>query len=306
MSDDTKDAVVDPDLINPDPFCPVRLTPIRNRGRVTDKYMIELQRPDSSEWADIAGVRAVHTANYRLVTNQQVHTMAAGVMAQTGLTFEPVPTWGNGQSKSLLWNGRHYLERWYTPDVKVATPHGSEIMLGLEVRNSYDGACKVGLAFFAMHCACGNQFYGDNILGQPYNFSHIGQSGELNGDIAGALNELQGKAEAFGRIVPTIRALTEARFGSIEDFLNLRRRLTTTTGLEFRDRQILDELDGRGVTSKLGIAVGKSYGSPDSLWALANAFTAVTTHAVGGLRGQDQSGRAVDFLVSEAKKRIAA
>jgi len=306
MSEDTKDIAIESDHINPDPFCPVRLTPIRNRGRVTDKYMIELQRPDSPEWADIAGVRAVHTANYRLVTNQQVHSMAAGVMAQTGMTFKPVHTWGQGHSKSLLWNGRHYLERWYTPDVKVATPHGSEIMLGLEVRNSYDGACKVGLAFFAMHCACSNQFYGDNILGQPYNFSHIGQSGELTGDIEGALGELQGKAEAFGRIVPTMRALTEARFESLEDFLVLRRKMTVTTGLEFRDRQILDELDGHGITSKLGIVVGKAYGPPDSLWALANAFTAVMTHAVGGLRGQDQSGRAVDFLVTEAKERLAA
>lgn len=305
MADKEPKDVVE-EIINPDPFCPVRLTRMVNRGRTTDKWFIELQKPESEDWQEVAGTKVVHSANYRLVTNAEVHRMAADVMGQTGLAFQPVPTWGGGHSKGLIWNGRYYLERWYTPDVKVQSPHGADIMLGMEVRNSYDKSCRVGLAFFAMHCACSNQFYGRNLLGEPFNFSHIGDAGELSDNVQDALATLTDKARGFGKIVPTINLLTGTSVAGMDDFLALRRKVVETTGLEFRDRQILDELSGNGITKKVGISVGEAYGSPSSFWAITNAFTAITTHQVGGLRGQDQAARFVDFMIDEAKARNAA
>lgn len=306
MTDDIKPEVIDPEIVNTDPFCPVRLTQMRNRGRATDKFFVELQKPHSEEWQEILGTKVVHSANYRLVTNTEVHAMAATVMGRTNLAFKPVPTYGGGHSKSLLWNGKYYLERWYTPDVRITTPQGAEVMLGVEVRNSYDKSCRVGLAFFAMHCACSNQFFGGNLLGEPFDFSHIGTQGELTGNFEAALAQLQDKANNFARILPTIRLLSETHIPTVQNFLELRKKVTDTTGLEFRDRQILDELSGRGITRKVGIDVGQAYGDADSFWALSNAFTAITTHAVGGLRGQEQSSRFVDFMVKEAQERLAA
>jgi hypothetical protein len=289
-------------IINPDPFCPVRLTLIENRGRATDKYMVELQKPNSEEWEDIPGTKAVHSTNYRLVTNSEVHKLALDVMGKTDMEFKHVPTYGRGHSKSLVWDGKHYLERWYTPDVRVDTPHGSSVMLGMEVRNSYDGHDNVGLAFFGMHCACSNQFFSSRLFDEPFKFSHVGDHGELQDDIEGALATLNVKAGNFANIVPTLNMLMGTRLTSVEAFLNLRKKMVEQTGLEFRDKAIMDELSGVGITHDVGVNIGHAYGAPDSLWALANAFTAITTHAVGGLRGQQHATRAVDWLIEETRE----
>lgn len=301
MSDE-KEAKKDSDIINPDPYCPVRLTRINIRGKPTDKFTIELQKPDCEEWVDVPGVSAVHSSNYRLVTNAQVRDMAQEVFRQTGMQFERVPSWGQGHSRGLFWNGKHYLERWYTPDVRIDTPQGSQVMLGIEVRNSYDNACKVGLAFFAMHCACSNQFYGRSLFGDPLTFSHIRESGDLTDDISDALDQLRGQAQSFGKIAPVITKLNNTSFGGMEEFLALRNRMMDATGLDFRDKQMLDEMSGHGITKKVGIDIKGHYGAPDRYWALANAFTAITTHSVGGLRGHEQAARAVDFLIDDAVK----
>lgn len=302
MSENEKDveARADVEMLNPDPYCPVRMTQINDgRGKGTDKFMVEVQTPEQA-WRVIPGVRTVHGAGYRLVTNKQVHDMAHQVMEATKLTFEQVPNFGAGHSQGMIWNGKSYLERWFTKDVKVQTPHGADVMLGLEVRNSYDDACKVGLAFFAMHCPCSNQFFSTNMFGKPFNFRHIGSAGELGDSYDEAFDELQARAEQFGTVLPHIKALCETRFLTMGEFLALRERMSKKTNAEFRDRQILDELAGQGISKKVGLDVGKSYGDPDSYWALANAYTAVTTHMVGGLRGQELSMRAVDFLIQDA------
>lgn len=308
MADEIKDAEAraDVEMLNPDPYCPVRMTRILDtRGAVTDKFMTEVQTPEQV-WRPIPGVRTVHGAGYRLVTNAQVRDMAHTAMEATKLNFEQVPSWGNGHSRGITWNGKYYLERWYTKDVYVEAPNGSKVMLGLEVRNSYDDSCKVGLAFFAMHCACSNQFFSHNMFGKPFTFSHIGDGGELDDELNPTRDALLQNAGRFGAVLPHIKQLCDARFMTMQEFLDLRRRMAVKTKAEFRDRQILDELAGDGITKKLGIEVGQAYGTPDSYWALANAYTAVTTHMVGGLRGQELSQRATDFLIQDARAKTNA
>lgn len=292
-------------MINGDPFCPVRLTRVENRGRATDKFMVEVQKEDGTEWIEIPGVKGVHSANYRLVTNRQVHDLGQAVMERTGMTFKPVPSFGGGHSKNLTWNGAAYVERWYAPEVKVKSPQGTDVLLGVEVRNSYDNSCKVGLAFFGMHMVCSNQFFSRNLFGTPFNFTHIGNEGQLDDEFDDAFANLQSKAEQFGQIAPALDALMHTRLDTLDEFLDLRRRMNEQSGLTFRDREILDELSGIGVTKRIGAVTSGygAYGDPATYWALANAVTAITTHLVGGLRGQDQSERAVDFLIAAARDK---
>lgn len=300
------EARADVEMLNPDPYCPVRMSPILDsRGAATDKLMVELQTPEQV-WRPIPGVRTVHGAGYRLVTNAQVRDMAHVAMEATGLKFEQVPTFGVGRSQGTTWNGKYYLERWYTRDTQVMSPTGHAVMLGLEVRNSYDDSCRVGLAFFAMHCACHNQFFSKRLFGVPLSFSHIGEGGNLDAEVESSRSMMLMHAERFGAVMPHIQKLCDTRFLTMQEFLELRRRMAVKTKAEFRDRQILDELDGRGITRSLGIEVGQAYGTPDSYWALANAYTAVTTHMVGGLRGQELSMRATDFLIADAEAKTAA
>ena len=75
--------------------------------------------------------------------------------------------------------------------------------------------------------------------------------------------------------------------------------ITGGTGSEFRDKQILNELTGCGITKECGI--NSTYEDPSSFWSIANAYTAVTTHGIDGPRGSDISGRVVDFMVARAK-----
>jgi hypothetical protein len=284
------------EIINPDPFCDVRLTNIKNQGRATDKFMIEVQKPESEEFVELPGVGTVHSADYKLVTNKQVNDMAQQVMSETGMEFRPINSFGNGHSEPRYWNGRRFSSKWFTKDVTFDMPGTSSAMaMGVEVTNSYDGSCKVGLAFFALHLICSNQFYTHNMLGRPFEFQHVNRGGNLEDDISTAMEQIKTKASTFGSLAPVMKGLMDTHVKGFDGFLKLRQELTADTGCQFRDKQLLDELSGRGVTQDLGIEL--QYKNPSSYWDIANAYTAVTTHAVGGPRGSDQSARVVDWLI---------
>jgi hypothetical protein len=174
-------------------------------------------------------------------------------------------------------------------------------MLGLEARNSYDGSCKVSLGFFAMHVACSNQFVSNKLLGEPFVFPHQ-QSGRIDEDFGTALDTIRDRAALFGQAALQLQELNHAHVESFGDFLKLRKECQNETGVDFRDRALLDELSGCGSTHKLGIDVKGAYGHPDSYWAIANAYTAITTHDVGGMRGSDQSSRVLNFLLGKIGK----
>jgi len=292
-------------VINPDPFCDVRLTNIKHNDRSTDKFMVELQRPDTEEFEEIPGVGTVHTADYQLVTNRQVFDMANQVLDDTGMEFKPITTFGGSHAQPISWNGKRFSSKWFVEDAAIDVPGGSKMMLGVEARNSYDGSCKVGLAFFAMHMVCSNQFYSQNMMGQPFVFPHVTHGGTLEEDISEALQQIRTKAVNFGRLQPAIELLQNTHMDGFQDFLTLRHGMGATTGLEFRDKAVLDELTGTGISHTLDLDEQPAYADPTSLWAIANAYTAVTTHAVGGMRGADHSSRAVDYLLNRAKELAA-
>lgn len=294
------------EIVNTDPFCEVRLDQIEHAGRKTDKYMITMFDPELNGFREIPGVGTVHSGDYRLVTNKQVHDMAVKVMDDTRMTFKPVPGFGAaGHSKSLDWTGRRFSEKWFCEDTALSIPGGSSMMLGLEVTNSYDGSAKVGLAFFAMHVACSNQFYSNLMMGRPFEFPHVNRGGELNEDINAAMSEIQNRAAGFAKIGPNMKALQGAHVASFDGFLSLRKELAVTTGVEIRDKPLLDELSGQGITTELKLKDVR-YNDPSSYWDISNAYTAVTTHVVGGHRGSEQSQRVVDFLLKAALGRKAA
>jgi hypothetical protein len=283
-------------IINRDPFCDVRLQQIENRGKKTDKFMIEMMDPETNEFREVPGVGTVHSAGYKLVTNKQVRDMAQKVMQDSGLAFKPLP------HQHMFWSGRRYAEKWYSPTVGLPVKGGSQMMLGVEISNSYDGSAKIGLSFFAMHAVCSNQFYGRNLMGDPFELQHSNRGGNLDDDIQDALNQINFKAANFAKIAPHINLLADTHVSSFDDFLGFRRELCQSTGVEFRDKQILDELSGCGITKELGLAEVK-YADPSSYWDISNAYTAVTTHSVGGPRGADHCGQVIDWITARAAEK---
>jgi len=287
------------EIINDDPFCEVRLANIEHNGHKTDKFMIELMNAGNDGFKEIPGVGTVHSADYKLVTNQQVRTMAESVMSDTGMDFNPVPSFSTGHSQPIHWNGRRFSQKWYCKDTSVDVPGGSAMMMGMEVTNSYDGSCKVGLAFFAMHMVCSNQFYSANMMGRPFEFPHVNRGGDLDEDIGEALKQIRTMASGFGAIGPHVEKLNAQPIGSFSNFLKLRSLIRRETRAELRDKQLLDEIAGHGITAELKMANVK-YNDEPTLWDVANAYTAVATHSVGGYRGADQSGRVIDWLLKRA------
>lgn len=299
------EAVPESKLINPDPFCDVRLQQIEHKGKLTDKYMVEIMDAKTSEFVELPGVSTVHSDNYHLVTNKQVHDLALNVIDRIGMPFEPIRTFGSGHSKPVYWNTKRFSAKWYSPSVSFDEPQGgSKMMLGMEVTNSYDGSSKVGLAFFAIRLACANQFYSNHLLGRPFEFSHLMGDGDIQQDILGATQDLADTASNFGRLAPSMKLLADTHVTSFKDFLQLRKDIQASTGTEFRDKQILNELSGCGITKECGI--NSTYEDPSSFWSIANAYTAVTTHGIDGPRGSDVSARVVDWMVSRAKSLAAA
>lgn len=288
-------------MINDDPFAPVQLRNIENAGRKTDKFWVEIEDSETNEFREIPGVGVVHGSDYQLVSNRQVHDMAVGVLDETGMVYKPLPTFGAGHSEPLNWNGRRFSAKWFVEDAAVDVPGGSKMMLGVEARNSYDGSCKVGLAFFAMHLVCSNQFYSNNLLGTPFVFPHVNKGGNLEEDIGLAMAQIRAQAAGFVKVGPNMRMLQDTRVDKFTDFLALREQLKATAGLEFRDKVILDELSGRGPSAAMEIPTA-DYSDPSTYWSIGNAYTAVCTHQVGGVRGADQSGRVIDFLLNSASK----
>jgi hypothetical protein len=69
------------------------------------------------------------------------------------------------------------------------------------------------------------------------------------------------------------------------------------------DKHILDELAHEGVTRDLGMP---QTADPDTLWGILNAYTAVTTHTIGGFRGVELSRAITDHFVTKAPDTQAA
>jgi hypothetical protein len=279
---------------------------MRRDGVATDKFYVAIQKPDSEEYTDIPGVGSVHSEDYQLITNQAVHDLAVEVINATGMTFEHVPSFGQGHSMPIFWNGQRFVERWFTRDVSVPAPNGKGMFaLGMQVENSYGGSSSVSFAFFGMHLLCSNQFHSGNMFATE-RFPHVSRTkgGDLHTDLEWAKGRLTGQASEFGKVQPQLELLQDTPVGGMQGFLDLRQRLHAETGVNTRDRQWLDELSGLGISQDVGLPMD-NYSNVETYWALASAYTAVSTHAVGGFTGASQATRVVDWLLDDAEKKAA-
>ena len=294
------------DMINRDPFCPVHLQNVEINGKSTDKYVVMMQ-DEAGKPQPLAGVNAVHGADYTLVPNRQVFDMVSDVLTRAGKggsTFEPIPTFGAGHSMPTYWDGKRFSAKWYTKDVVVQGPSHA-IALGVEAINSYDGAQPVGIRFFAMHCLCANQFYLQNQLG-GFIFRHVSREAGVNlmENVNDTLGILRQQADRFIKVAGRFTELTHKRLKNFKDFLEMRALANKAFWTPSRDADVLDELNGTGITSTLGIPQHSQ--DPSSFWSILNAYTAVCTHKIGGFNGSSLSDSATQFVMDRAGALKAA
>ena len=289
------------DGVNTDPFAEVQLKQIFNNGRATDKWLTEM-RDEQGEWRELAGTGTVHSENYRLVSNRQVHdlmTAAISKVAGSGVEFNPIPAFPGSTTGPVNWTGKRFVERWYTKDVAIQPNDGGQVFLGVEARNSYDGDCKVKIGFFSMHVVCNNQFTSNHLLGQPFTLPHTTAVPDLDENIDEVIRIVASKAATFGQTLGSINKLCDFKFSSPmhrDEFLN---ECELKTGLVFNDRKIRLELAGRGITSQIPeLNLGnKFYADPTSMYGLLQAVSAVNTHDCPGLGGAEKTSRFLDFAI---------
>ena len=286
--------------INRDPFCEVRLANIEHGGKATDKWLVEVE-DEKGDMIPIPGVSGIHGADYALVPNRQVHDMVGDVLTRSGRDFKPVPGYGNSASKALTWDGaRKYSSKWFCDDIAESLPGGHAIALGVEAVNSYDGSQPVGVRFFAMNMMCANQFYCSNLLGN-FIFKHTTRDAGLNfqENVEDALKLMREQAERFLQVVPAFTALQNHKIDGMRGYLDFREDINDKCWKRTRDPDVLDELHHVGVTSTMGM---QQSAGVDNLWAILNAYTAVSTHRIGGFNGSSISDRVTQFAMDRARR----
>jgi hypothetical protein len=276
-------------MINPDPFCEVDMQSMEAVG-LPDKYVIRLRDPETQEMVPINTKGAIHGQGYRLVQNSRVDQITRDVLTRTGMTWEPLPKYGQSKVTDREWDGKKFAQRFYIPEVNVNVDEGegTKLMLGVEAVNSYDGSYGVALQFFMMSMACSNQFRPHNFLG-GFNFRHHEAADQsLEADLRDASDLLMQQAEKFGTIGAKVDRLLNTTLEEAFDtndrmsgFLSMRSSLGKSWRPSY-DSHVLDELAHQGVTSRMGRG---QTSHTDNLWGTLNAYTAVATHHIGGFNG---------------------
>ena len=295
-------------MINPDPFADVRMSRIFHNNQATDKFLIE-QIDEEGAWKPIPGAGTTHGETYILVKNQQVHNLMNEVInrvrdrSEKPIEFVPLTSPAGSKSGPLTWTGKAFSERWFTKDIAISPKVGGKLMLGIEARNSYDNSSKVSVAFYAMAMQCANQFHSSNLFGTPFVVSHFGQGGDLMDNVGEIMDGITWSASHFLEILPSIDRLCDCRLRTVEKYYKFLDKCEKETGLSLNDKKLRQEICGNGTTAKVKDLVnpGAYYGAPDSLWSLANAFSAIETHENPGLGGIGKIERFFDFCLRESR-----
>lgn len=287
--------------INPDPYCDVDTELINMAGKQTNKCVVRLRDPDTKQMVALDTLGAIHNAEtYALITNRRLQQASHDIMTRSRLQFEPLPAVHGSKSEPVIWDGKRYIARFYTPDVAsdIKPVDGSpsqRILLGMQITNSYDGSLGCAMEFFMMNMVCANQFYSGHMI-TGFNLKHYRRSdNDIEFELDDAVRAIEQQADQFGRLLPRFAQLTGMPVGealndgkgeryvdSLSGFLNFRNRLGNSWKSSF-DPYLLDELSGRGVSSRMQ-GVGRT-GGHRSMWDLLNTYTAVCTHQIGGFSG---------------------
>ena len=100
------------------------------------------------------------------------------------------------------------------------------------------------------------------------------------------------------------KTLRDKKVGGLQGFLDFRQEANQKFWKSSRDQHVLDELAGCGVTRDMEL--GQCPADPDSYWRILNAYTAVSTHKVGGLNGAALSDAATAFTMNQARVDMPA
>jgi len=151
---------------------------------------------------DPDGVRkevGIVSEDYKLVPNRFAYDTALDVIRKSRMRFEP---------HSIAFDGKHYRQRWFFPEVTQEPQVGDMIRCGLDVVNSYDGTTQFGISFIAERLKCHNGMMVDFILGAT-KFRHWGNGDKWESELGDAVNYLGSLGNRSEQLLPHINKMLE-------------------------------------------------------------------------------------------------
>lgn len=130
---------------NISPFVPILKTKTysENSGNHTG-YAVEIEDPDSETgYKHVGNV----SANYLLLSNEEVRTLAVEIAHQSGMPFK---------ESRIFWDGARFCHIIDFPDTSEVVEEGDEVGLSLVTRSSYDKSWRYECALMGKRFVCDN------------------------------------------------------------------------------------------------------------------------------------------------------
>lgn len=177
-----------------DPFAAISLMPLTiPGGQASSRCAAVLDLGDRQVEVGVVN------RDYRLIPNLEARNVALDLLTRTGLPFD---------ERRMLFDGKHYSQRWTIDGFEIEARPGDFVRLGLEVHNSYDGTIQFSLSFIAERLICGNGMVVDFLLG-GFRFRHYGQNGDFHRELDQALDIVQRLGDQGPKLLACMRQMVE-------------------------------------------------------------------------------------------------
>ena len=177
--------------IHTNPFAEVTTMPLLNaRGEISSRQSVILDPEGAHEEVGVV------SREYQLVPNRKVQEIALDILSRSQLNFE---------EDSLLFDGKHYRQRWVLPDLSIEPSPGDVVRLALDIVNSYDGTKRVSVSFNAQRLVCSNGMMLDYFLG-GVRFRHIGDR-DFESELQSAADSIHQVQDRLTHLLPAFQQM---------------------------------------------------------------------------------------------------
>jgi len=267
------------------PFSPIEKNEARTpRGNLTG-YGIEIRDPDfeATHEHQADGWRFVGQVgkNYLLVTNEEAVRVVHDIIERSPFAHTP---------SKVFFDGKRFVYNTVFPDQRIEGPDESDITLGLQVRNSYNGSMRFQASLYAERLICSNGMTSTTHF-SSHQFQHRQNNRGWTQDVEDALAVLEQANDQLTNFVGHLYTLSRMDI-THEDLASLRRQddglgaLPNTRFAEVYDRLITDEAPQH-----------------PSGYDVLNAATNVLWHRDKSVTDLDYNQEVVDQLVDFAEHR---
>lgn len=248
-----------------DPFADVETAAVQVAGEDVAKVAVRV-KDDKGEY-QLAGILG---KDYQVYKNSLVRDVVHDIMSRSQMSWKSLKT---------LWNGKQYVDYFYTENPITAIKNGMEypLHLGMMARNSYDGSSKFGLEFYIMNMVCTNQYIARKAMG----YFAVRHTGENNFDVQDALDNISQGTSRLISLAPKIQGLIE-------------KKLELSDIVAAQAAEVIP-------SSHWGTAIetlGKEY-DMGTIFGLYQALTFVTSHKMSGLSSISKGDEVTNYIFNK-------